>query len=139
MLQNSSRNLYDSSVHITFYWNSIWNFTGMLGFTSEFLFSNLWIKITGMTPEFLEEHTWVICIRNKNLLHNHSSNIHTSTARYVHELDQVARVFMGVHGFLWRFMRIYGNLWKSMGVYESMSPINTHIFPPTHKNSHKHS
>ena len=38
----------------------------------------------------LRENTWIICERDMNLLHDHSSNIHTSTAR--HMLDRATRV-----------------------------------------------
>ena len=69
--------------YFKFYWNDISNFTGMVRSwkrTPEFLFFNLQIKITGMTPEFSQENIWIICIRDKNLLQDHSSNIHTSTS-----------------------------------------------------------
>ena len=46
-----------------------------------------------MTPEILQENTWIRCIWNKNLLQDHFSNIHTSSARHVRELDQAGRVF----------------------------------------------
>ena len=45
-----------------------------------------------MTPEFLQEITWIIRIRDTTLLQNHSSNIYTSTARHMHVLDQATRV-----------------------------------------------
>ena len=46
-----------------------------------------------MTPEFSHESTWVIRIRDKNLVQDHTSNIDTYTARHVHELDDAAWVF----------------------------------------------
>ena len=69
--------------------------------TPEFLFFNLGIKITGITPEFSQENTRVICIRDKNLLQDHFSNIHTSTdARDGHELHPAAQVTRAAHHFL---------------------------------------
>ena len=37
--------------------------------------------------EFWQENTWIIYIRDTDLLQDYSSKIHTSTARHVHELD----------------------------------------------------
>ena len=54
----------------------------------ECLFLNLWIKITGMPAEFKQENTWIIFVRDKNLLQDHFSNIHTSIARNMYELDR---------------------------------------------------
>ena len=50
----------------------------------------------GNIPDMFLQHSVLcgICIRGKKLLQDHSSNIHTPTARYVHhELDRAARVF----------------------------------------------
>ena len=72
---------------MTFYWNDIWNSTGMLRSTPQFLFFNLWLKMIEMVPEISQEHTWIIPIRDKNLLQDHPSNIHTSTEKSSNEFD----------------------------------------------------
>ena len=103
----------------------IWHFTGMTFETLNFCVPHRNFCILIYDWKLLERHrnfqknTWIIRMRDKNSLQDNSSNIHTSTARYVHELDRVVGVSMGVDGFVWAW-GVYGSSCESVGVYGSL-------------------